>query len=161
MSLADLATDVHVIADATANAEGIVLDRLDLTDLDALGGALTIYDDLVAAIQIATAVKKALATQISERLGNEKQVIDGKPRKRHADVSRKDWDHDALLRMILDSRLVNEATGEIIDETPVDKLTHVYGLRGYQAKVSAIRARGLDPSEFCTSEFLGWKLSDR
>lgn len=154
-----LAATVDLLADGAAQAESLVLDD-PVTD-DNLPGALGILDVLTVTAQIVAATKKLLATQVGNRLGPDKAVIDGKPRKRHADMSRTDWDHEALLRCVLDSRRIDTDTGEVLDETPTDKLAHVYGLRGYQAKVGVLRDRGIDPDEFASTEFRGWSISDR
>lgn len=63
--------------------------------------------------------------------------------------------------MVLDSRLVDKDTGEMKDETNLEKVRSVWGLKGYQASITALRDRGLDPSEFCEAEFRGFRLSDR
>lgn len=74
---------------------------------------------------------------------------------------RRGWDHDRLLQVVLDSRWVDPDTGEIADETPVEKLRAVYGLRGSHARVQALRARGIDPDEFCTVEVGRLRLRER
>jgi hypothetical protein len=71
-------------------------------------------------------------------------------------VRRVKWDREELLRAVMDSRLVNEATGEITDETPVDKVLQVWNLGA--PRVMALRARGLDPDEFCEATFEGWQV---
>lgn len=153
----DLMTDAQVAADAAANAEGLMLDGFAVDDT---AGALAIYEVLGQAATALSAAKKLLATAIGEALGPESQVVNGRKVKRHADVSRTQWDSDGLLRLVLDSVRAND-DGERIDETALDKVKHVYGLKGYQAKVGAIRERHLDPDEFCRSEFRGWTLEVR
>lgn len=56
------------------------------------------------------------------------------------------WDKESLRRAVLDSRLANE-DGEIVDESPLDKVEHVWNLG--QPRVTALRDRGIDPDEFC------------
>lgn len=74
-------------------------------------------------------------------------------------VKRTDWQHEDLLRAVLDARPVNPDTGEIAEpETPVERITRVYGLKGYQASITAIRALGLDVGEFCHQNPEGWSL---
>lgn len=75
---------------------------------------------------------------------------------------RRGWDHDRLLQVVLDSRRIDPDTGEIaVDETPVEKLRAVYGLRGNQARVQALRSRGIDPDAYCTVEVGRLRLRER
>lgn len=62
---------------------------------------------------------------------------------RHQRKDRTDWDTDDLLRYVLDSRIVDPLTGEVRDETPVDKLLHVWNLG--KPRTTALKARGLAP----------------
>jgi hypothetical protein len=68
------------------------------------------------------------------------------------------WDHEALLVAVLDSRGV-DANGEPMDdETPAEKMASVYGLKGYNASITALAARRIDPGEFCREEFDGYQV---
>jgi hypothetical protein len=71
-------------------------------------------------------------------------------------VRRVKWDTESLRRAVLDSRLVNQETGELVDETPLDKVLQVWNLG--TPRVTALRARGLDPDEFCAATFEGWQI---
>lgn len=66
-------------------------------------------------------------------------------------ADRKQWDGEALRSAVLDSRLVDPETGEVADESPLDKILHVWNLGA--PRVTALRARGIDPDEFCRVEF--------
>ena len=46
----------------------------------------------------------------------------------HRKKSRTVWDKDALLHAVLDTRLVDTDTGEVVDPTPYDKVLHVWNL---------------------------------
>jgi len=67
------------------------------------------------------------------------------------------WDNDALLRTVLDTRLVNESTGEVLDESPLDKVLKVWNL-GTPRK-GILKERGIQADEFCVTENLnGWSI---
>jgi hypothetical protein len=67
-------------------------------------------------------------------------------------ADRKRWDTEALRSAVLDSRLVDPETGEVADETPLDKVLHVWNLGA--PRLTALRARGIDaPDDFCAVEF--------
>jgi hypothetical protein len=69
---------------------------------------------------------------------------------------RTEWDREALLSAVLDSRLVDPTTGEIADETPLAKVLHVWNLQA--PRTLALRARGIDPDEFCRTEWRGYSI---
>lgn len=69
---------------------------------------------------------------------------------RHERTSRKQWDKEMLLRAVLDSRIVDKRTGEVKDETQMDRILHVWNLGA--PRLTALRERGLDPDEFATVE---------
>lgn len=73
------------------------------------------------------------------------------------DKSYKDWNHEALLRDVLDSKLVT-GDGEIVEETPLEKVQQVWPLAGYQARRGAIKARGLNADDYSNAEARGWKI---
>jgi len=66
------------------------------------------------------------------------------------------WDRDALLSAVLDSRLVDPTSGEVHDETPIEKVLDVWNLGA--PRVTALRERGLQPDEFCDEEADGWAV---
>lgn len=70
--------------------------------------------------------------------------------------SRTQWDTEALRRAVLDSRLVDRESGEVADESPLDKVLHVWHLG--TPRTSALRDRDLDPDEFCTVEEQGMQV---
>ncbi len=77
--------------------------------------------------------------------------------RRHSKKDRTQWDKPDLLRAVLDTKLVDTATGEILDETPLSKVTTVWNLGA--PRLTALRDRGLDPDDFCTTEVRpGWSL---
>lgn len=63
------------------------------------------------------------------------------------------WDNDALVRAVLDSRLVDRETGEIVDESPADRLRACFNLSGSNVRLTALKARRIDPDELCSTEW--------
>jgi len=90
----------------------------------------------------------------------------------HGKRDRKAWQRGPLLRMVLDSRLQpNPDTGELqpedeghvtVDDEPVTvspdlgRVLHVWNLGA--PRTTALRDRGIDPDEFCTSTWGGREL---
>lgn len=102
-----------------------------------------------------------LESLIARSLGEHETVeVDGRVWARARDVRRRHWDIDGLVRAVLDSRLVDRSTGEVVDETPADKLRHVWRLDGSSVRLGALRARGIDDDEFCAREYGRWRLRD-
>lgn len=76
--------------------------------------------------------------------------------KRHPRKKRTAWDKD-LYRAVLDTRLVDTETGEVKDETPLDKVLACWNLGA--PRVTVLRARGIDPEEWCSTEVRpGWQI---
>lgn len=126
----------------------------------ALGNALeAITDaelaDLLGGIELLKNLRTSLATVSSElehRAGvlmGEKAVdVGGVVWERSMPPKRSGWKSDDLLRAVLDTRRVDKETGEVVEESPLEKVQHVYPLAGYQARVGALKDRGLDPADF-------------
>lgn len=77
--------------------------------------------------------------------------------KRHKRKARTKWDSEDLLRTVLDSRLVDKATGEIKEESPLDRVLHVWNLGAPRA--TALKGRGIQIDEYCTTETRpGWTI---
>lgn len=106
-------------------------------------------------------IRERLDTLIGDAMGAYQVTVEGKGVvKRHRDIRRRNWQSEDLLRMVLDSRQVDPETGEV--ESQVDALKNVYGLKGYNASLKALKARGIDPDEWAeTEERNVWKLELR
>lgn len=151
---ADTITDVRLVLEAVNLLD---VDKIAMLPLD---DALTAWAALEEAGRVLAEVRAAVTHLIAEamRAADVKQhtvehlgtVI------RHGKRNRTKWDADDLLRDVLDTRLVDETTGEVADETPLDKVRHVWNLGA--PRVTALRARGLDPDQYCHSEWGGWSL---
>lgn len=95
----------------------------------------------------------------------EQVVSEGRAFKRTASASRRGWDHEALVRAVMDARRVNRsgetvtvhgveyAPGDVIEDTPAQRLMDVYGCQGYKAKIGALKALEIDPDEYCQTEW--------
>lgn len=145
-------TDVTVDAAVTALANE--LDLLKPDDLDA--------EACVAVIAALTKGPAALTKVIKDTVGllelRLAQLVPPKyalpigghtVRHKPGSPKRSEWQSDDLLRAVLDSRRFDPGTGELIDESPADKLMHVFGLSGSSAKITALKERGLNADEFC------------
>jgi hypothetical protein len=125
---------------------------------------ITDMDDAVAAWRTLTEAKRwlgdacdDLANVIGKTMTEKRVTAAGVTVERSMKVSRTQWDKESLLRAVLDSRVVNEDTGELLDPTPLDKVLRVWNLGA--PRVTALRERGLDPDEYATVErFDTWLL---
>lgn len=128
-----------VVAHGDGIDEGVHLSEL-----------LQIRADLAAASQDLMDVRHALDTLCGEVLGPKPMIVPGWGKiARKFRRKRTQYDTDALRFRVADSRLF-DADGTMIDETPVDKILHVWHL-GVPRK-TALEARGIDVDEFCTVE---------
>jgi len=67
------------------------------------------------------------------------------------------WDNEDLLRVVLDTRMVNESTGEVLEETPLQKVLKVWNLGAPRKGV--LKERGIQADEFCQVENQdGWSI---
>lgn len=114
--------------------------------------------DVLDLIDGLTDLRHRLNGWLSELVGytTQKELwIDGVLWRRNVSKARRAWDTDDLRRRVMDSLLqrvtVDPETGEkiteTIEETPVDKILHVWNLGA--PRTTALRARGIDPDEYC------------
>jgi hypothetical protein len=156
----ELDAAVHLVHEALADIDHLLRqvgaeDGYPLEDVE-LGNSLicrSILGD--GSLQL---IRDRLDTIIGERLGTYEQVIDGiGVVRRHKKKDRTSWDKPDLLRAVLDTKLVDTETGEIIDETPLSKVTTVWNLGA--PRLTALRDRGLDPDDYCKTEVRpGWSI---
>lgn len=148
------------------------IGQLDLivNDHDVSVGDLA---DLLRVIRDAKRNLSDVERAVENRLGAEmhayRETIEGVGTiERHARKSRTEWDKEALLRDVLDSRLFDMTSGEIVDETPLEKVLYVWNLPA--PRTTALRERGqlerdeetgelkpvgIDPDEYCHVEDKG------
>lgn len=128
----------------------------DIVDLP-VDQAAAVYVQLVDVQRELAAVMSLLTHAFAESLGERETTIDGLGTfRRRGRKDRTRWQKDDLLRAVLDSRVVNIDTGEVADETPLDKVLAVWNLA--TPRTTALKDRGIDPDEFCTSEWGGWTI---
>ncbi len=104
-------------------------------------------------------VEQQIKDAVGHLMGSHKtEVIDGfGVVKRSTRRNRSKWDTDSLLRLVLDTKVVDPETGEVHDETPIDKVLHVWNLPA--PRMTALKLRGIDADEFCESETRpGWDI---
>lgn len=134
-----LANDVRLFAQLVADL-----------DIDVNEGSVgeDIQADLVAwhALEQATRsladVRKQLTDRLAKAMPSHSITVMGTGTfTRHQKKNRTKWDTDELVRAVLDSRLADPETGEIKDESPLDRVLHVWNLG--VPRLSALRARGI------------------
>lgn len=152
----ELALNASILLDAAQCAERLA--EAPVTDREA---AIEVRAILAEAGKSLTAAHGALDTAIGQDIGPDPVFIAEKRWRRHPKMSNRAWDSEALLRDVLDTRSVDPETGEVKDETPIDKVKAVWPLAGYNARWGAIKERGLDPTEYCESEWRGWNLEQK
>lgn len=113
--------------------------------------------DVLALIAAARTRIQAIADDLEEAIcktipHGETILIHGRPHRVSRDRKYRGWQNDDLLRAVLDSRRVDKTTGEIADETPVDKIRDVWPLAGYHARLKGLRERGVQVDEYCQVE---------
>lgn len=128
-----------------------MLERIDLSGPFDMEDATSAYLILVGVAQTAALARDDLADMIAHGMQGKRETVCGVTLERHAKGPRRtDWDHEGLLRLVVDSRVVDEQTGEIA--SALDVLKKVYPLKGYNARVTALRDLGIDVDEFCVTE---------
>lgn len=99
-------------------------------------------------------VMHSLERLIGDGMSQYRETIDGVGTlERHPNKSYTQWNKEELLSDVLDTRMVDPATGEIVDETALDKVLHVWNLGA--PRQNALKQRGLDPDEYATVEDKG------
>ena len=148
------------------NEQCFLFDAL-LHDIDSTLRRATPADlDLASALQCRTIlgsaslalVRERLDTLLGEALGTYETTVPGfGVVRRHRKKDRTRWDKEQLLRDVADSKLVDRETGEVKDETPLEKVLMVWNLA--YPRITALRARGLDADDYCETETRpGWSI---
>lgn len=121
-------------------------------------------DGLVEAYLVAVEAKRelsvaidALASKIGYLMGDKRLTVAGVTVERNRLNVRTQWDKEALLSSVLDSRRLSAVSGEPLDESQLQKVLHVFNLPA--PRTTALRERGIDPDQFCATERRdGWSL---
>lgn len=147
-----LATDTMLLTECVRDLDREVRDE----DFDLDTGLICLAMIEEANRHLAT-LRHDLTQRMAEQMGSKRVTIEGAGTfERHRKTDRKSWDTDALLHHVLDTRLVNPNTGEVKDETPLEKVLAVWNLGA--PRVTVLRERGLDPDEFAQVQRGGWQI---
>ena len=144
-----LATDARALVEAVND-----VDRLHLEGDDRDFVALAMIRDCRSTL---AHVERELEQKLAGRMGEKRHTIEGVATfEKRAKKARTAWDTEDLLRAVLDTRLVDTETGELIEETPLDKVLKVWNLGS--PRVTVLRDRGLQADEFCKAEDAGFSI---
>lgn len=147
--MTELARDVLMLDALTDD----IAKNVDAEDVGTdLGEALTVWNLLADCARRLAAARDDLGRLLADDMPEKRMTVMGVGTfEKHRKADRKAWDKDDLLRVVLDSRVVDPETGEVRDETPLDKGLDVWNLPA--PRTTALKARGIDPDEFCTVEY--------
>ena len=148
-----LGTDTRDLTETIA-AVDLAVEGEDYPDLEE---ALICWAMIEEAARNVSRIRDELAKKLADEMIDKRVTVDGLGTfEKHGKRDRKKWDRDALLRDVLDTRIVDPNTGEVMDATPLDKVLHVWNLG--TPRLTALRDRGLDPEDYCESEFAGFTI---
>jgi hypothetical protein len=149
----DLHRDARLILETAQHIEGLAYDY----EPETIEPDLVAWAMLEEANRALSAARTALADKLARALPDKRVTVEGVGTfEMHAGKKRTKWDKEALLSAVLDSRLVDTETGELLDETPVGKVLTVWNLG--VPRTTALKARNIDPDEFCETEPAPWSL---
>lgn len=136
-------------AEEALGAEGLVPDVRRLAQ---------VRSSMIEAKRTIGAICDLIDNALGDVLGHYETVIEGVGVvKRHKRKTRTKWDSPDLLRTVLDSRLVDKTTGEVKDESPLDRVLHVWNLGAPRA--TALKERAIQIDEYCQVEVRpGWQI---
>lgn len=146
------APDVQIACEAVGDLNADAIAELPY--------AVECWRMLCEAKRTLSAVIEDVENGIASRMEDKRLTVDGCTVERHRKAPRRtNWDHDGVLRLVVDSRSRDEATGEI--ESTLDVVKKVYPLKGYNARLGALKALGIDVDEFCETEWADrWTLRE-
>ena len=147
--MTELARDVLMLDALTDD----IAKNVDAEDVGTdLGEALTVWNLLADCARRLAAARDDLGRLLADDMPEKRMTVMGVGTfEKHRKADRKAWDKDELLRVVLDSRVVDPETGEVREETPLDRVLDVWNLPA--PRTTALKARGIDPDEFCTVEY--------
>jgi hypothetical protein len=132
-------------------------------DLDDCAVSDNLEADLIALTMLKEArtnlaiVERDLEQALAQAMAGKNLIVEGVGTfERTKKKNRTQWDKDDLLRVVIDSRKFDPMTGELIDETPLDRVLACWNLPA--PRLTALRDRGIDVDEFCHSEDAGWAI---
>ena len=126
------------------------ISALDVDELmtDRLEDACRNWAALEDANRVLAIVRGEMAKMIGDELPEKEWTVPGLGTiSRHYRKNRTEWDKDALLRDVLDVRLVDTDTGEVVEQSPLERVLYVWNLPA--PRTTALKALGLNPDEYC------------
>ena len=133
-----------------------------------LADALDVFDALEQANRDLADLRHTLAGQIAALMPGKTVTLHGHTYEKSGRWRRTGWDIEQLLPTVLDTRRFDKTTGELIEETDLQKVLHVWSLGG--PRTTALRERGFaveidengnrtDPlDEWCQATWAGWAI---
>jgi hypothetical protein len=123
----------------------------------------TLEADLIALAMIKEAranlavAERDLEQVLAKSMTSKTVVVEGAGTfERSKKKDRTQWQKDELLSAVLDSRLFNPHTGELKEETPLERVLAVFNLPA--PRITALRDRGIDADQFCHVEDAGYSI---
>lgn len=156
MNLSALEGDLLTMLQSLENADQALIEMGDAPiDTAKLAGVRALGIEAKKSLAVLT---ELIDAALGDALGQYETVIDGVGVvKRHKRKARTKWDSEDLLRTVLDSRLVDKTTGVVKEESPLDRVLHVWNLGAPRA--TALKERGIQIDEYCTTETRpGWTI---
>lgn len=149
---ADFFRDVRLLTELVIDLDA---DSRDLGD-EELEPCLIAYAALEEARRNLAIVSGDLEQKLAKAMPRQLMVEGVGTFERHKRTKRTQWDREALVSAVLDSRLFDRHTGELIEESPLDKVRAVWLLGA--PRITALRDREIDAEQFCSSEDAGYQI---
>jgi hypothetical protein len=150
--MSDLYTDVRLLTDIVRDLD----EDVRTMPADQLESNLIAY----AAVEEARRNLGIVAHDLEQKLAADMPrsvVVEGVGVfERHRKTARTQWDKEDLLRAVLDSRVFDRTTGELREETPLEKVLAVWNLPA--PRKTALQDRGIDADQFCHTEDAGQQV---
>ncbi|HMI47110.1 MAG TPA: hypothetical protein VK481_00405 [Gemmatimonadaceae bacterium] len=138
-----------LVADLDEDAQGPFTDETLHADLT----AWKVIEDANRQLQL---VRQQLTDRLGALMERERITVPGVAVfDAHVKKNRTKWEKDDLRRAVLDTRTFDDE-GTLVEESPLDKVLAVFPLGN--PRLLALRARGLEPEEWCETERAGWSI---
>lgn len=124
---------------------------------------LAVRDSVAKVEREARELREEIEQKIAAQMTADSMLIDGVGVVKRSHRKSKHALPDAtesLIRDVMDSRMVNPETGEILDESPAEKLTAVFGMSIHNARNTQLKARGLNERDYAEIRYADeWTVS--
>jgi hypothetical protein len=144
----------QVVTDLDADQARISGD--DLVDPEVLDQALICWALMEDAHRRLAIVRAELGRKLAGALDTKTHTVEGVgtfEKKKKTD--RRKWDTENLLREVVDHRVVDEDTGEVL--SPLDKVLRLWNLG--TPRLTPLREWGFEPDDWCEAEDAGYSLT--